>query len=42
MEGKSEEAVVKEYKGLQTHLNATNSIFSKMMGKSKDIFKWGQ
>lgn len=24
------------------HLNPRNCIFSKMMGKSKDIFKWGR
>lgn len=42
MEGKSEDAVVKEYKGMQMYLNPSNIIFSKMMGKSKDIFKWGE
>lgn len=42
MEGKSVEAVVKKYKGLQAHLNPRNSIFSKVMGKSKDVFKWAE
>lgn len=40
MEGKSEEAVVREYEGLQMHLNARNNVFSKMREMSKDIFKW--
>lgn len=42
MGGRSKEAVVKEYKGLQMHLNPRNSILSKMMVKTKLIFKLGQ
>lgn len=38
MGGRSKEAVVKEYKMLQMHLNPVKSILSKMMVKTKLIF----
>lgn len=42
MGGRNKEAVVKEYKRLQMHLNPRKSIFSKTIGKSKYIFNLGQ